>query len=1020
MKKSSTKIKIFSLTVLGVFTFLSIVATYFAAHVPTNYAMDQFLPRKHPLLTWDWESKKLFHITIGSPHILLLSLKPEDKGHWYDENHLIRLEKLTHEIETVKSVDQVISLGNIQTAFEKKNALLVAPLPELRKEGFKAENILRDPLYTPALISKDGRDTAIFINAGKTTTQDEHTFIMKQALSFSKKEFPSAKAQLGGPAAIRNQLITLLGHEVLLFIFLALVCAVCVLKVMFRGYWVLAEVVYLLIVANTLAVGVMGFLKIPFNVLTSTVPVLVTVSSLGICTHLLVRMSEAADRSWSERAKFLHDLIKEIAVTIIATGLSTSVGFACLIKSDVPIISGYGLAVSIGVCASCTAMLFMVPSLYLWVKWPEPRPFLYEPKRFARFLSDYAKLITPAMAVFTIAIGMCGQKLDWTARLFDDLPANHSARRTTDLVSKRLGGVANVDVVIGSDKVADAWKQPENIKKLDEVARELRRMRDVGSVISLADFMTTGEGKMSLPKSRKAIAEIQFLYSMSGESPLKQFLSDNEKWTRLAIRLPDLPADVNQRVVAELKHRVEARFPHMQVKTAGFGAIVPPMNAQISRELMWGFFEALFWIVLMMSILFRSVKWAVVGVVPNLVPPAVLLGFLALFHVDIKPGIAIIFSITLGIAFDNTIYILGRLKSILKENPDVKGLPIYELMKRETMPCLVSSMCLFAGFTVFVFSVFPINQLFGLFVLVAIVAGLLGDLVWMPAILKCFPWLLLESEEHVTIKKFRYNFREAFLKLSPYLILLGLGAIAFHSNFSAATEATSAKRSVDSILKEVEHKGAPPDERALLKMIITESDGSKKDRVLTILRKNKGEARALIRLSQPSDLKGLSLLSVAAKDGKEDQWLYLPSDKKSRRILGSNKKGKFLDSEISYEDLRISTYKDFKNRIVKEDGKMIQIESIAKPDSDSSYGKVMTWITDPDYHIMRVDYYDKGGKLLKRAEFKNYTKVGDKFWRARVMSVVNAQTKRATVMTLQNVSVKQIRDDEISLAALEE
>jgi hypothetical protein len=385
---------------------------------------------------------------------------------------------------------------------------------------------------------------------------------------------------------------------------------------------------------------------------------------------------------------------------------------------------------------------------------------------------------------------------------------------------------------------------------------------------------------------------------------------------------------------------------------------------------------------------------------------------MALFGVDIKPGIAIIFAISLGMSFDNTVYILLRLRYELDERGCISRLPIYSLMKRETMPCLVSSMALMAGFSIFLFSMFPVNKLFGAFMLVALVAGLVGDLVWLPVILQRYPWLLLEKGDgYMFFENLSTRWRR-LARISPYFILLVLGIFAFRYTYAATTD-------VKSVLKSVEERTAPPNERVQLKMIIQEPGGAKKERELSILRKNEGEPRALIRLQKPSDLKGLSLLTVSSGD-KEDQWLYLPSDKKSRRILGSNKKGKFLDSEIAYEDLRISTYKDFENKIVKEDGKNYQIESKAKTDTDSSYGRIMTWVSKTDFQIVKVDYYDKNGKLWKQASFTAYQKVGDKFWRAREVNVTNVQDKRKTKLIVQKVSVQKIEDDEVSLAALEE
>ncbi len=1010
MNNSSTKIKIFSLTALWLFTLGSAVGTYFALKIPTNYSMEQFLPKKHNLLKVDRESKKVFHISDSSPHIVLLSLPKNGPSRWYQKANLQRLNKMSAEIGALKGVKSVVSLGNISSAFETKGELTVGPLNDLQKIGYPSQQIIDNPLYTPNLMSKDGLNTAIFLIPGDLTL-DAHRTLMKKARAIALKHTPQAKVQLGGPAAIRTQLIDLLSHEVLIFIGLALLCSIIMLKIMFHGKMVLLHALYILIIGNTLALGVMGFLGISFNILASTLPIIVTVSSLGIFTHLLVRMGEAAHLPFIERMKFLKSLTLEISTTILLTGISTSVGFACLIPSDVQLISDYGLAVSLGVLVSSFSTLLLVPSLYVWVKWPKPRPFLREPKRFAYFLVRNARWLTPGIAVLALTFAIVGTKLSWTAKLFDDLPKGHTALHSTDLISKKLGGVASLEFSVGGDKLKDPWKSPQNIAKLNQLALDLRKRHDVGSVVSLADFLQSG-GK--LPKSRAAIAEMQFLYAMSGQSPLQQFLSSNEKWTRIAIRLPDLPADRNDAAVAALASKIEKTFPGMQVKTFGMAAMVPQMNKELSKKLMWGFFEALFGIVLVLSINFRSLRWALVGVVPNLVPPAVLLGFLAYFDVSIKPGIAIIFSISLGIAFDNTIYILGRLKHLLKERPRESTLPIYTLMKKETMPCLVSAMCLFAGFSIFIFSVFPVNRMFGLFVLISIVAGLLGDLVWLPAILRRFPWLLLDSPLRVRMGSLKLQ--ERVMRLSPYIILLFLGMIALHNSY-----ASGAGTDVATLLKEIEVKGAPPSERVQLKMVIQDADGTKKTRVISILRKNDkpSEGRALVRLLQPSDLKGLSLLTVAG-DGKEDQWLYLPSDKKSRRILGSNKKGKFLDSEIAFEDMSISTYKGFNNKVVKEDAKTIQIESKAKPDSESSYSRIVTWLTKPEHHLDKVEYYDKGGKLLKRAQFKGYQKVGDKFWRAKQVVVHNVQDNRKTSLTLQKVSLKKIDDDEVSLSALEE
>jgi len=1012
MKSTSTKTKIFSFAVLWFFTLLTPLAAYYATQISTSYDMDQFLPKKHPLLTWDRESKKVFQISPATPHIVLMSLPKNSKSEWHDKTHLDGLTKLTAEIEKQRTVKTVVSLGNIQSAYEQKKQLIVGTLSDLRKQGFKVEQVLDDPLYTPNLISKDGRHTALFVVPGKLT-QEQHTRMISKLKHLAKKHVPDATVHIGGPAAIRTQLIDLLSRELMVFILLALAGSMAVVKFMFHGWSMIPKILFILVIANTLTLGLMGYLGMSINILSSTLPIIVTVTALGISNHTMVRMAQGTHLPYRERMAFMKKLMLELLIPHTLTASTTAAGYACLIPSYVGIISDYGKMVSLGVLTAAVTAILIVPNLLLWTEWPKPRKLLTKSQGFSYFLVRKAHILTPAIGILVVLFAALGTDLSWTARMFDDLPPGHPARKTTQLISTKLGGVATLDFMVGTARGKDHWKEPANVKKLHAFAQQWRKHRDVGSVLTIADFLATGEGRNKIPNKRAAIAELQFLYGMAGESPLKQFLSSDEKWTRIAVRLPDIPAERNQKIIASMTEDLKRDFPNMEVKTSGFAAIVPKINNDISVQLMWGFFEALFWIVIIISLALRSLKWGLVAILPNLLPPAVLVGLMALFGIDIKPGIAIIFAISLGMSFDNTVYILLRLRYVLNEKPRTTRLPIYSLMKRETMPCLVSSMALMAGFAIFLFSMFPVNKLFGVFMLIALTAGLVGDLVWLPVLLKRCPWLLLEKGEgYMFFEKLSLRWRR-LAHVSPYLILFVLGLFAFRYTYAAPAA------DVKEILKSVEERTAPPNERVQIRMVIQEADGAKKERVLSILRKNEGEARALIRLQKPADLKGLSLLTVASGD-KEDQWLYLPSDKKSRRILGSNKKGKFLDSEIAFEDLRISTYKEFNNKIIKEDAKMVQIESKAKPDTDSSYGKIVTWVSKADSRVEKVDYYDTDGKLWKQMQFSKYEKIGNKFWRAREVKVTNVQDKRKTQLFVQKVSLKKISDEEISLDALEE
>ena len=112
-----------------------------------------------------------------------------------------------------------------------------------------------------------------------------------------------------------------------------------------------------------------------------------------------------------------------------------------------------------------------------------------------------------------------------------------------------------------------------------------------------------------------------------------------------------------------------------------------------------------------------------------------------------KPGIALIFSIALGISFDNTVYLLGRLR-LLRDRSKTGEISVCKAWYQEGNLCLFSSIALAAGFLVFLASYFSLNQQFGFYMVMAIIGGILGDLVLLPAMLAAFPGMVKDKKAH--------------------------------------------------------------------------------------------------------------------------------------------------------------------------------------------------------------------------------------------------------------------------------
>jgi hypothetical protein len=165
--------------------------------------------------------------------------------------------------------------------------------------------------------------------------------------------------------------------------------------------------------------------------------------------------------------------------------------------------------------------------------------------------------------------------------------------------------------------------------------------------------------------------------------------------------------------------------------------------------------------------------------------------------------------------------------------------------------------------------------------------------------------------------------------------------------------------------------------------------------------------RSLLQFDSPADVKGTALLSHAQASGDDEQWLYLPSSKRVKRIALGNRGGAFLGSEFTYEDL---TGADARKYNWVSDGtekcggsNCVKLEATPK-DPSSSYSKRIVFVELGQTQIKKVDFYDRRGALLKTLTYEAYQQVG-KFARATQWTMTNAQTKRVTVLHFANMKM---------------
>lgn len=241
------------------------------------------------------------------------------------------------------------------------------------------------------------------------------------------------------------------------------------------------------------------------------------------------------------------------------------------------------------------------------------------------------------------------------------------------------------------------------------------------------------------------------------------------------------------------------------------------------------------------------------------------------------------------------------------------------------------------------------------------------------------------------------------MKKFTWMMIVGLLFVAVdaHANLTA-----------DQIVqKQIDMNKGFVDERADGKMVIVGKTGKQTLREFDFFQleeKGNESYKAMIKINKPNDLKGTGLLTYQNKGGSDDQWLYLPALKKTRRISGSSKSGRFLGSDFSFEDLAPKDQDDFNNTLLRSEAcgevQCYVIESQSKT-GDSQYSKSVSWIRHDNFQAVKMELYDGKGQLYKVASFASYQQVGGKYWRPYQITMKDVQKNRHTQLVFSDLKI---------------
>jgi len=255
-------------------------------------------------------------------------------------------------------------------------------------------------------------------------------------------------------------------------------------------------------------------------------------------------------------------------------------------------------------------------------------------------------------------------------------------------------------------------------------------------------------------------------------------------------------------------------------------------------------------------------------------------------------------------------------------------------------------------------------------------------------------------------------------------LLTYIGMLVIVFTLCAAPQAYSAQ-DARSIMEQVDARDDGDNQTADLQMTLIDQNDNERKRTIKLFSKDKGRDTWRMQFFlAPADVKDTGFLTYDyyGGDQDDDQWLYLPDLRKTKRIASSDKSSSFMGSDFSYADMTRRVLDEWDYKLLKEDlvdGQkvwLIETLPVSKAVEDRyGYKKSIVYVRQDNFMVIRAIHVLKSGNKVKYMEVKKIDQI-DGIWAAVetwMKTTRNKRTLHRTILTMDDIKYNQDLDESI-------
>jgi hydrophobe/amphiphile efflux-3 (HAE3) family protein len=722
------------------------VTVIFAMQIPKaemDSDMMNYLPEDMPSRI----SKEKIEELFGGTEMLMVLVKTDDV---LNPATLERVKKLSRQMKRIKGVDKVLSLFELKHIKAEDGAMIVNPavkrIPktEAQKESLREEIIDNDLVYG-SVISEDFTITAVIAVVEPDVSDEYIVGEIEKLVADSPGEEEiiiggTPYSRLSTSLNMRRDFRRLLPIGLLIMLIFLYMCFK-----QLRGVFLPFLVV---IMSILFSMGMIPLLGWKITIITVLLPVFLIAVANDYGIHMIAKYQEdnIPGNSYSKK-ELAERMFSSLGKPILLTGLTTMVGMLCLLGHIIIPAGQLGILAAAGIVFALAASLFFIPSIISLI--PKSKPVILPENEdrkkplLERLLVAFGNLVSTKpkgviigalifSAIASVGVFLIVVDADPLTYYSEDHPVAYAA----NLINENLGGWFVISVAFEGD-----IKDPQVLKGIDRLEREIGKISEIGNTISIARVVRQMSRALNdkgeewydrIPDTREAVAQYFELYSMSGDpDDFEKMVDFPYEHALINTRINTSNTPKLDKVIKQVNEMVK-NDPNVK-HVGGIAVVFTELAKHVVNGQLISLGIAVLAVSILLMILFRSITAGLISAIPLALSMAILFGLMGLLGIELNMATALLSSIMIGVGIDYTIHFLWRYREE-RRNGLVPQEAARKTLTTTGRGIVFNAFSVIIGFIVLLASSFVPVRFFGFLVVVSILACLLGALILIPAL----------------------------------------------------------------------------------------------------------------------------------------------------------------------------------------------------------------------------------------------------------------------------------------------